>query len=122
MNSEVARTGDSGSRGINALEIGITESGDETFLDIDDFLGVCARRLPGVARRGGARARMDARDPSNLARGLRDTIELVDRHSEVDDAHHEHENDEDGEREFHKGLATPSPAPDESMGAHQEGR
>jgi hypothetical protein len=54
---------------------------------------------------------MDACDAGDLARCLRHPIELVDRHTEVDDAHEDHEEDDDRHRELDEALASFSRSP-----------
>ena len=45
----------------------------------------------------------------DLAGCLRDPVVLVDRPSEVKDAHHQHEEDDDRQRELHERLAVLGP-------------
>ena len=66
------------------------------------------RRFGAATRCAGKRircdARVDARHPSDLASRLRDTIELVDGHPEIDHAHQDRKEDDDRERELDKAL------------------
>ena len=49
-------------------------------------------------------ARMDARRARDLARGLRDAVELVDGPAAIDDGHQQHQEDRDPQRELHDRL------------------
>ena len=49
---------------------------------------------------------MDARDPGDLTGRLRHAVELVDGHAEVDDAHEDHQEDDDHEGELDERLTT----------------
>ncbi len=60
---------------------------------------------------------MDARDAGDLAGGLGHPVVLVDRPSEVEDAHEQEHEDGDGERELDQGLAA-IPRPARSIRVH----
>ena len=84
---------------IHAREGRIAEARDEGLLRRQDRGGLC--RAP---ERSG-RSRIDARDPGELACRLGDAVVHVDRAAEVEDGHHQHQEDREGEGELDQRLA-----------------
>ena len=91
--------GDAGSVDVHAREGRIAEAGNEGLLRREDRGGLC--RAP--ERYG--RSRIDARDPGELACRLGDAVVHVDRAAEVEDGHHQHQEDRECERELDQRLA-----------------